>query len=471
LTAFQAMAAEAHALGKPVAALKVGASEQAQAGTVSHTASLAGSDAGARALLARLGIGQVGSLAAMLQALTLLHVAGPLGSNRIGSMSCSGGEASLIADMAHAGGLVCPPLDAGQRAALRAVLGPEVALANPLDYHTRIWGDVDAMAATFAAVMQADLALGCVVLDFPRGDRCSAAAWAPVIEAVDRARRAAAGPMAILASLPETLPETTAERLIERGIVPLAGMAEGVEAIRVAARIGIWQPEAAPVLVPAEGAPAPTLGEAAAKAALAAFGLHLPRAAVAEGPSGAAAAAARIGCPVVLKGEGFAHKTEAGAVALNLATPGAVQAAAAAMPTTRFLVEEMVRDTVVELLVGVVRDPAHGYVLTLAAGGTLTEVLADRAALLVPASRPAVHAALAGLWVYRLLTGYRGRPAADLEAIVDAVMALQAYVAAAHPHEVEINPLMCGPAGAVAADALIRPADAGAQHTAALADA
>ncbi|MEM6677924.1 MAG: CoA-binding protein, partial [Pseudomonadota bacterium] len=101
LRGFERLAADAHALGKPIVAVKVGRSEQAQAAAVSHTASLAGSDAGARALLARLGIGQAQSLPVLLETLKLLHVAGPLASNRFASMSSSGGEASLMADAAH----------------------------------------------------------------------------------------------------------------------------------------------------------------------------------------------------------------------------------------------------------------------------------------------------------------------------------------------------------------------------------
>jgi hypothetical protein len=161
----------------------------------------------------------------------------------------------------------------------------------------------------------------------------------------------------------------------------------------------------------------------------------------------------------VLKGEGHAHKTEAGAVALNLGDAAAVRRAAETMGARGYLIERMIGGTVAELLVGVLRDPAHGYVLTLAAGGTLAELLEDNAALLVPASRQAVGAALAGLRVARLLAGHRGAPAADVEAVVDAVMAVQAYVAAAHPAEVDINPLLCGPGAAVAADALIRLGD------------
>lgn len=453
---FEAMAEEASRLGKPIVALKVGKSVQARAGAVSHTASLAGSDAGARALLRRLGIGQVSSLAAMLEALKLLHVAGPLSSNRIASMSCSGGEAGLMADQAHDSGLVFPPLNARQEAGLRAALGGRVALANPLDYHTYIWGDEDALTDTFTAMMEADLAIGCVVLDFPRPDRCGAADWDKVIGAVARTKAATGRPMAILGSLVETMPEDVALRLVAMGIVPFAGLPEAIEAMGVAAKLGEARLAQEPLLLPTQEISSHTLTGAEARAELIPYGLRMPASARADSPAAAADLAAELGFPVVLKGEGIAHKTEAKAVALNLASKAEVEAAARKMPAQDFSVEEMILGAQAELLVGVVRDPAHGYVLTLAAGGTLTELLEDSACLLVPAPREDVAKALRSLKLARLLYGYRGAPAADFEAILDTVMAVQAYVAAARPLEVEINPLMCGPGMAIAADALIR---------------
>lgn len=459
LRGFEAMAETARDLGKPIVALKIGRSDQAQAATVSHTASLAGSDAGADALLARLGIGRVTSLSALLETLKLLHVTGPLSSPRIASMSCSGGEASLVADMAHGSGLVFPPLGDRQRQALRAALGPRVALANPLDYHTYIWNDADALTRTFTAMMGANLALGVVVLDFPRADRCSAEDWTRVIRAVAHAGEISERPMAILASLAELMPEDIAQELVDLGITPFAGLSEAIEAMDVAAGLGRARPAPMPLLLPRPGEADRTLSEAEAKSALSVHGGRIPAAARATGAEAAAMAATRIGFPVVLKGEGIAHKTEAGAVVLNLGSAGAVTEAARAMPTEQFLVEEMVTGTVAELLVGVLRDQAHGYVLTLAAGGILTELLEDSVSLLVPSPPEAVRAALGRLRMFRLLCGYRGAPAADIEAIVSAVMAVQSYVEAARPQEIEINPLLCGPNGAVAADALIRIGD------------
>ena len=452
----EALATRARELGKPVVALKVGASDQAQVATVSHTASLAGSDAGARALLARLGIGQVSGLSALLEVLKLLHIAGALPSNRIASMSCSGGEASLLADTALAYDVEFPSLTAQQRGDLRDALGPKVALANPLDYHTYIWADRAAMTACFAAMMDRDLALGCVVLDFPRADRCPAPEWDLVIEAVADAQAARGVPMAIVASLPDTLPEDVALRIMARGIVPLAGLSDTMEAVDVAAKLG-RQVSPAPVVLPGADGPSRIVGEAEAKACLAAHGLTIPKSARAGTASEAGKVAALLGGPVALKGEGITHKTEAGAVVLNLAARD-VATAAAHMSADHFLVEEMITDAVVELLIGVLRDPAHGYVLTLGAGGTWTEILDDVTHLLLPCTADEVISALSQLRIAPRLAGYRGAAPADMWAIASAVLAVQDYVTA-HAEdifEVEVNPLLCTPTRAVAADALIR---------------
>ncbi|MGZ9811417.1 acetate--CoA ligase family protein [Pseudoroseicyclus sp. H15] len=453
----EALAANARRLKKPIVALKVGASEQARTATVSHTASLAGSDAGARALMARLGIGRATSLPAMLETLKLLHAAGPLPHARIASLSCSGGEASLMADSALGTGVTFPPLGEGQRTALREALGPKVALANPLDYHTYIWGDAAAMAGTFTAMMTPDLALGCVVLDFPRPDRCGPSPdWQSAIDGAEAAGRAHGVPMALIASLPENMPEEVADDCMARGITPFFGIAEALEAIALAAEL--HPAPAAPILAsgPLTGDPV-TLPEAEAKAALAAHGLAVPRSARANSPDEAARRADEWPAPLVLKGEGAAHKSEAGLVSLNLA-PGEIRAAAEAMAAPAYLVEEQITGAAAELLVGVTRDPAHGFVLTLGAGGTLTELLSDTASLLVPATEADISAALGSLRIAPLLSGYRGAPAADRPAILSAILAIQSYVVdnAATLAEVEVNPLICTPTRAVAADALIR---------------
>lgn len=428
----------------PIVALKVGRSRQAQAGAVSHTASLVGSSAGASALLVRLGIGEVESLPVLLEALKLLHCTGGLAGARVVSASCSGGEASLMADLGAGLGVDLPPLDAAQEAGLRAALGSKVALANPLDYHTYIWEDRDLMAATYGAMMGGGVDMGLLVLDFPRGDRCDVKAWTPAIEALEAAAVSSDAPMGLVSSLPEALPEDVAQRLIARGIVPFSGMADALAAIAVVGAMA--RGEGARPLVPALHSGVPVVwDETRSKAALAAHGVVVPRG---DGVG-----------PFVVKASGLAHKTEVGGVMLNVSACDLAQAKATL--GGEVLVEEMITDAVVEVLVAVVRDPAHGFVLTLGAGGVDTELWGDTVQLLVPSTAAEIDAALSRLAIAPKLAGWRGAPSADREGLVALVQSVQDFVQA-HAHalwEVEINPVLCTPTRAVAVDALVRIAE------------
>ncbi len=463
--AFEAMAARARELRKPVVALKVGRSEQARVATVSHTASLSGSDAVGRAFLRRLGIVTVGTLPELLETLKLLHVHGALPGRELASMSCSGGEAALVADAAIGRRVRFRPLTAEERARVKATLGPMVTVANPLDYHTFIWNDRARMAAAYAAVLGCGFDLGLLILDFPREDRCSAAAWECAVDAIVDAAGRSGARTAVVASLPEGMPEDRAARFLQAGIAPMCGLDETLAAAEAAAGIAeAWaRPPAGPVLHP--GVPAPggvageLLDEAEAKRSLAAHGLAIPQGRIVATPLEVADAAAALGFPVALKALGIAHKTEAGAVALGLKDAAEAAAAAHRMVGGRgFLIERMVSGAVAELILGVVRDPAHGLALTVGAGGVMAEVLADTATLMIPAGGDEVRAAVLGLRTAPLLTGFRGRPRGDLDAVVRAAVAVQSFATAEAPRllELDINPLIVTAEGAVAADALVR---------------
>ncbi len=451
---WEALAATAHAKGIPLIALKVGASEQAQAATVSHTASLAGSDAGAQALLDRLGIPRLSALPDFLETLKLLHCYGPLPGGNIASISCSGGEASLIADMAHDTGLTFPHLAEEQKANLRDALGPMVALNNPLDYHTYIWRDEDAMARAWSGMTGDGIDLTVSIVDYPTTDPTD---WACASRAALKVRAETRARFAVAATLPELLPEEVARELIAGGVVPLMGLREALSAIRAAGQISA--PADTPVHRPGTAKTTHMLTEAEAKKALAEFGLHIPQSRTVRGAENAANAAQAMVPPFAVKSIGLAHKSECGAVRLGIQAED-VAHVAADIGTDEVLIEEMITGTVAELLIGVVRDPAHGFVLTLGAGGVLTELLRDTVSLLVPSSPDAIRTALSQLKIAPLLAGYRGQPPADMDAIINAVQAVQAYVMqnADTLGEVEINPLLCTPDTAVAVDALIRKA-------------
>src|SRR5690606_15328363 len=117
-----------------------------------------------------------------------------------------------------------PALDEPHRRSVRETLGPLVAIANPLDYHTFIWNDEPAMAATFSAFVSDRFDLNLLVLDFPRADRCSDADWWPTVRAFEKALRTNAARGAVVASMPENMPEAYAADLMARDIAPLCGI-------------------------------------------------------------------------------------------------------------------------------------------------------------------------------------------------------------------------------------------------------
>lgn len=458
--AFEVLAARARQQVKAIVVLKSGRSAAAQQATLTHTASLAGSEAGARALMARLGMLRAASLTQFLSILTLAHLHGRRRFERIASLSCSGGEASLMADTAEGLPLTYPPLTDGQKAALQTHLRPPVRLTNPLDYHTAIWRNRAAMREVFAAMAADSIDMTCLVLDYPHPERCGRADWDICLEALIAAKEQSGGRFALIASLPETMPEDIAVRALEAGIAPLLGLDDALSSLAATQHPTGSAPAGEapdPVLFGAVGGKVVTMFEAEAKAELAAFGLRVPQSAQARSAEEAAAGARAIGFPVVLKGAGAAHKSEAGLVRLGLRSEAKVADAARAMPAESFLVEAMVPDAIAELLIGVVHDPAHGFVLTLGAGGTLTELLDDTVSLLIPSSLDAIASALSDLRIARLLRGYRGQANADRHAILDAIEAVQAYVVANAEHvlEVEVNPLLVTPEDAIAVDALI----------------
>lgn len=465
LASLQRLAELSRTLRKPVVMLKVGKSEAAQLATVSHTASLAGNDKVSSALLARLGLARVETLPELLETLKLLHLYGPLASNEISSMSCSGGEASLMADAGVKRNICYRALLDDQLAPLRETLGPMVTLANPLDYHTFVWGNGEKQRAAFAAMMKGGYALNLVVLDFPRLDRCDAADWLTTVNAVVEARKVTGANAGIVTSMAENLPEDVALRLVQEGVVPFFGIDEALAAAEAAATIGAsWaSPAEEPMPVVAVSAgEAITLNEDEAKRQLSAYGLPVPEGLVAISPEAAGDAAERLGFPVVVKGRGVAHKTEAGAVRLNLKSRAEVVAAAGSMAGVAqgYLVEKMAGGAVAEIIIGATRDPVAGLVMTIGAGGILVELLDDVALMTLPTSERAISAAVGQLKVKRLLDGYRGAPTGDVTALEHAVASVAAYLGAnaADVEELDINPIMVLPEGegVVAVDALIR---------------
>ncbi len=446
--AFAALAHAARAAGKGIVCIKSGKTELSRTAAASHTASLAGGGAASSAFLRACGVAEVSTPAELIETLKIFHLCGPGIGTRLCSLSCSGGEAGLVADLAAPFGLEFPAPSEAQRQRLGEILGPIVAIANPLDYHTFIWGDGPRTTDVFSTML-AGYDAGIFIIDPPRPDRCDPTSFQPALDAIVAAARGTGKPAFAVASLPENFDEDRAIAMMERNVVPMMGLETALGAIRAAQVVAGdagWRPWAA-----VAGRRLRMRDEASAKALLSAAGVAVPKGVVADSIAGLDVSA--LALPFALKGLGFAHKSEAGAVRLGLTTLAGQADMAGAQG---YLAEEMVTGVVAELLVGLGRDALYGATLTLGFGGVTAEVLADTVTLVLPVTGADVAAALRRLRLWPLLDGYRGRARADVGAVVQAVMALQAMMAG-NPRleEVEINPLMVRESGAVAADAVI----------------
>ena len=462
---FEALARRARERKVPVAVMKTGRSAQGRAAEFSHTATIAGSDAGAQAFLRRLGFARADGIPELIETLKLLHVHGALGGARLGAMSCSGGEASVLADAAENAAAMFPDLAPDHAAAVRATVHPLVTVSNPFDYHTFSWGNEASLTETFSAFARGRFDATLLVLDFPRADRCDDADWQTTRDAFATVMGATGSKGIVVATLGENLSEARAAEMIARGIAPLAGVREALAAIDCAAAIGAaWRsPAPARILQPGCLPHEPVvLDEAASKALLAAYGVDVPAGGVARDEDAAVGIAESVGGAAVLKVLGIAHKTERRAVRLALREPREIRQATRELLCLgdAVLVERFAPDIVVELLVGLSRDPQLGLLLTIGSGGTLVELLADSVTLLLPVTEGEVRDALAKLRCAPLLEGYRGREAADVDAAVEAILAIARFAAEhrSRLEELDVNPLGVGPRGhgAVALDALIR---------------
>ncbi|MFN4155053.1 MAG: acetate--CoA ligase family protein [Paracoccaceae bacterium] len=444
------LAAEAAQAGKGIVCLKSGKTELSRLAASSHTASLAGEAAVSSAFLRKAGIAEVAGLPELLEVLKIFHIHGRGLGARLCSLSCSGGEAGLVADLGAAAGLDFPPPPETQRARLGEILGPMVTIANPLDYHTFIWGDGPRTADVFATML-AGYDAGVFIIDPPRPDRCDPSSFRPALDAIVAAARATGRPAFPVASLPENFDEALADGMMAQGVVPLMGLEAALGAIRAAQ--GVWGVEPQVPLAALGARAAQLLDEAEAKQVLRAAGVAVPVGVSAPTLAELAGLARGLVPPLVLKGLGFAHKTEAGAVRLGLASLDGQ----AGMPgATGYLLEEMALGAVAEVLVGLRRDPVYGVSLTLGMGGVTAELLADTVTLVLPVSGEEVLGGLRRLRLYPLLDGYRGRERADVGALADLVMRLCDLMADDGFEEIELNPVLVFGRGVLAVDALIR---------------
>ncbi|HEY1330078.1 MAG TPA: acetate--CoA ligase family protein [Actinomycetota bacterium] len=472
--AFRAALARAAERDVPVVALKVGREAASREMVAAHSGALAGEDGAYEALFDAHGVLRVESLDEMADTLALFAAGRRAGPGRLACIHDSGGERALMIDAAAEAGVAFAAISDATRARLAAALEPGLPAVNPLD----AWGTGNAADDIYLECMRAlladdDTAALAFVVDLTTEDD-------PDAGYVSMARTVFAEthkPVAMLTNLASAVDRNDARRLDEAGIPILEGTATGLAAVRhlfdyrdARARppASAGEPVAPEVrerwrarLREAAAGGVEALPELEALAMLADYGVPTVAAEAAGTEDAAAEAAARLGYPVALKtaARGVLHKSEAGGVRLGIGTEGDLRDAyreLAAALGSQTMIEAMV-PAGVELALGMVRDEQFGPMLMLAAGGVLVEVLRDRRFALPPVDEPRAFAMLDRLRVRPMLDGARGAPAADVPAIARAVARLSVLAADVGDllRAVDVNPLIAGPGGCVAVDALV----------------
>jgi acetate---CoA ligase (ADP-forming) len=498
--AFRAALAKAATRAIPVVALKVGRAPAARAMVAAHSGALAGEDGAYQALFDAYGVARVATLDELADTCELLagRRAAPGG---LAAIHDSGGERAHLLDVAERAGVGFAAISAATRDRLGAVLEPGLPPTNPLD----AWGtgnDADQIFAACITALLEDPATGALALNLDLTTEPT-----PETSYTGLAMTAFAStakPVAVLANLASGIDAEEAATLRAAGVPVLEGTATGLAAFGHLFAYRDFLARSGPGPVPGAGAvdsrarpvsgsarlphrgtrhgsvtpgaardrwwarlgEGRPLDEAEGLALLADWGIPVVVAEVAPDLEGALAAAARVGWPVALKtaAPGVAHKSDVGGVRLGLDRPDRLAAAYTELARRlgpRVVVEAMAGPGV-ELALGVVADPQFGPLVMVAAGGVLVEVLRDRRFALPPVDRERALDMVDRLAVRPLLDGVRGARPVDRDAVADAVVRLSVLAVDLGDRlaALDVNPLVAGPDGCVAVDALVVTASA-----------
>lgn len=485
----------AAAAGKPVVALKVGRNERTRRAITSHTGGLATGDRVMSEVLRAHGAIEAGGLDELTEVLAVCQGRRWPTGNRVSAVTASGGLAELLLDAAPAAGVELPPLSAGDRATVEAAMGPVSGDGNPLD----AWGKGQFMA-NFPRALEVLAASGdsdAVVFPNdafdgqPMGGPGDILAFTRLLAA---SAQAGDKPHFQLNTRPGLMHRQQAAALAEAGVATVGGLRQGLEAIARVARFTRWRP--APPLDPVpslglvaellEAGPRATIHEHDAKQVLATYGMAVTAERLVAGPHELGEAAAEIGFPLVVKAvsDAIAHRSDAGLVITGVADlnelkrayrqiverlaglgDGAGTSAGGDAGTGRgsevaVLVQEMIGDGV-EVFAGISTDETFGPSVSFGLGGTAVELLDDTALRVLPLRTGDAEVMIDEIRAAPLLRGFRGRPPADIGALIGCIEALAGLAWAERDHlaEIDLNPILVRPEGrgCVVADALIVP--------------
>ena len=449
-------ATRAHAAKKPIIALKAGAAETTAAIAAAHTGAVVGDDKVFNALCDRLGIIRVPSIETMVNTAAMLAALGPIARPGVAFLSMSGGMSEIASDLAETTGVSFPQFAPETQTAMGSIISDLGQMHNPLDLTGAAVRDEE-MWRRLTPVLARDPAIGLTLINWDVPNLAEPS-MQNTLRIIGETLAAEPTPAMLIGNYSRQINEHGRAYMNKYGIsFALPGLDHGLFAT---GKLAWWsahvqRPLDLPEATPAPANPACPADERQSLAHLAAHGVPVIPQLVATSGAQAAAHAETIGGPVVLKvlSPDIAHKTEAGGVVLNLEGAAAVSAAydrimasvTAHAPTAHIegiLVSPM-RGGGIEMLVGIARDPSWGPVLAVGLGGVWVEVLNDTALCLLPASPAEIRSKLAGLKAAKLLSGYRGAPATDLDQLAGVIAAIGSAALALGPDlaAFEVNPL------------------------------
>ena len=451
----------------PIVAIKSGRTDASAKIALSHTSSMTGLDQLFNVFFERLGIARVDTVPEFLETLKLLSILGVIDHNGVASMSCSGGEAGMMADLIDGLDITFPSLDDLHKDRVKLALNDFVEVDNPLDYHTFIWGDRKRTSECFKQMISGNFAATMLLLDWPRTQESEQKDWDLTLLALSDAISGTREKTIVLASIADCMPKRIIKECQKYGIAPMIGLDICLKALNHSYRIGLAFQKSAMHSIEilrslARSAKISTLTEFEGKKLLKKYGIPVPDGKIITSTSEALMAAEKIHYPITLKVSDveLAHKTELGAVMLNINDPLALEKACQDLFKigSSLLIEKMVQDSVAELIVGVGLDPIFGKYIIIGSGGILVELFQESIPLLFPVNREDVSLALSKLKVFPLINGYRGNPEGDVEMIIDCVMATVKLVSENDIDELDINPLLVlkRGSGVIAVDTLIK---------------
>ncbi|WP_237553904.1 acetate--CoA ligase family protein, partial [Streptomyces sp. SID6137] len=476
--AFLLAADRAARRGVPVVAVKVGRTETGARTAASHTGKLTGADDVVDAAMRQYGVIRVDALDELQDTAALLARARPPLAEGVAVYSISGGTGAHVADLATAAGLTLPALCAAKQAELHQWIPEYLSVANPVDNGGHPVGD--ARGRKIIDALLADPSIGALICPVtgpfpPLSDRL-------VRDLVDAAEQTDKLVCVVWGSPVGTEPAYRDVLLGSSRVATFRTVGNCLRAVRAWLDHHRFTASYRSPFDEAPRTPSPSfrkaaalmspgrqLSEHAAKQLLRAYGIRVPREQLVTSAAAAVRAAAQIGYPVVMKASGdrLAHKTELGLVRIGLTSASQVRdayrefndiARYEGVPLDGILVCQMV-ERGVEMVVGVTHDELFGPTVTAGLGGVLVEVLRDTAVRVPPFGEDQAHALLGDLRGRALLDGVRGRPPADVDALVEVILRVQrmALELGDHVAELDINPLMVLPRGqgAVALDALV----------------